>query len=144
MRGRYNQYNPKRRIKKLDVGESMRCALLSGKVKYGGNPEHKKNPGDFGLTPPTDPRRGKSLCDDARIVSRKMALACLKSGLEKGLISDRFVGEWPKNIWSVTAEGIALEAHLENSETGVYHGYPMPRSDPLVDDVIRRWKESNV
>lgn len=34
---------------------------LSRKATYGGNPEHKRNPGDFGLSPPALPRQGKSL-----------------------------------------------------------------------------------
>jgi hypothetical protein len=38
------------------------------------------------------------------------------------------------------ADGSALEAQLENSEIGSYHGYPMPDSDPFVQDVMERWR----
>jgi len=143
MQRRHNHFNHKRRIKQLASGELEHCRALVKKVRYGGNPEHKRNPGDFGLTPPSYPRRGKSLCDDAGIFSRKVALKYLKSGLRKGLISERFNGDWPQNIWSVTDEGKPLEAQLENPATGTYHGYPMPEGDPLAGDVVRRWNMQN-
>lgn len=121
------------------MGELQQYSVLAQKVGYGGNPEHKKNPGDFGLTPPSHPRLGKSLCDDVGIFSRKIALKHLKSGLSKGLISERFNGDWPQNIWSVTEDGKPLEAQLENPIAGTYHGYPMPEGDPLAADVVQRW-----
>lgn len=141
MKKRYNQFNPKRKIKKLTFGELQYYSELAEKVKYGGNPEHKRNPGDFGLKPPSDPRPGKSLCDVVNIFSRKIALEHLKAGLRCGLVDERCKGEWPQNIWSVTDDGSALEAQLENSETGTYHGYPMPESDPLADEVIKQWEK---
>jgi hypothetical protein len=61
----------------------------------------------------------------------------MKSGLRRGLISDRSVGLWPKNIWAVTDDGKPLEAQLENP--GIYHGYPMPPSDPLAGEIVRLW-----
>jgi len=140
MKQRYNKFNMKRRIKRLEPSHSGRCRALAEKVCYGGNPEHKKNPGDFGLMPPSHPRCGKSLCDDCGITSKKVALAKLQMGLVAGLISERFVGKWPQNIWSVSDDGLPLEAQLENPEKGIYHGYPMPESDPLASEVIRRWE----
>jgi hypothetical protein len=141
---RYNQFNPKRRLRVCDASERARLAELAQKVRYGGNPEHKKNPGDFGLTPPSDPRPGKSLCDGIRIYTRADALALLRKGLSRGLVSDRAVGDWPKNIWSITPEGFPLEAQLENPDIGSYHGYPMPDSDPLAGEILGRWKDGNV
>src|SRR5690606_31338234 len=114
-------------------------AGLVDKVAYTGNPEHKRNPVDFGLTPPSAPRRGKSLCDVAEIFERNVALQLIQEGLRRGVVSDRFLGGWPKNIWAVTSSGIPLEAQLESAEIGSYHGYPMPDSDPLAGEVIRRW-----
>lgn len=140
MKSRYGEFNPKRRIKSLEKSDLQRLEDLGHVVRYGGNPEHKMNPGDFGLSPPSEPRVGKSLCDDAGVFSRKDALALLKDGLRKGLVSDRLVGKWPKNIWTLTADGKPIEAQLENSETGTYHGYPMPSSDPLAAEVVRRWE----
>lgn len=143
MKTRYNQFNPKRRLKACDAHELARLAALADRVQYGGNPEHKKNPGDFGLTPPADPRPGKSLCDGIGVFTRFEALELLKAGLAKGLISDRFVGDWPKNIWSMTAQGRPLEAQLENPDQGTYHGYPMPDSDPFASVVAQRWANDN-
>jgi hypothetical protein len=141
---RYDQFNPKRRIKEPTDGDAEVLAGLAKKVGYGGNPEHKKNPGDFGLTPPSDPRLGKSLCDDAGVFTRRTALTLLKRGLKKGLVSERFDGEWPQNIWSVTEGGRPMEAQLENRALGTYHGYPMPENDPLSSDVLSRWGEFHV
>lgn len=143
MKTRYNQFNPKRKLKPCDAKELARLAALAQKVQYGGNPEHKKNPGDFGLTPPADPRPGKSLCDGIGVFSRAEALALLKAGLSKGLISDRSVGEWPKNIWSMSPGGRPLEAQLENPDLGTYHGYPMPDSDPFASVVAQRWVDAH-
>lgn len=144
MKHRYDQFNQKRRFKTQEDCDILKLTQLAKKVKYGGNPEHKKNPGDFGLTPPSGPRLGKSLCDDVDIFRRRDALDLLKSGLGKGLVSDRFDGDWPKNIWSVTGDGKPVEAQLENSVLGTYHGYPMPESDPLASEVLRRWKDADV
>jgi hypothetical protein len=116
---------------------------LAQSISYGGNPEHKKNPGDFGLTPPSGPRLGKSLCDAIGIFTRGEALTILKNGLRKGLVSERFDGSWPKNIWSVTEDGRPVEAQLENAAMGSYHGYPMPDSDPFAADVLDRWSSGS-
>lgn len=139
MRPRHHKYNPKRRL--LPAGEVAArpgaLAALSRQVQYGGNPEHKRNPGDFDLTPPAAPRPGKSLCDDAQVFRREVALQLLQQGLELGLVSDRFEGEWPCNVWMVN-DGVAFEAEWERA--GVYHGYPMPDNDPFREEVLRRWR----
>ena len=145
MKSRYGQFNPKRKL--LTPAEAQARAGELGKLaertRYGGNPEHKKNPGDFGLEPPASPRQGKSLCDVAKLFKRDKAEELLQAGLRNGLVSDRMDGEWPKNVWSVTDDGIAMEAQLENPELGTYHGYPMPDTDPLSLEVIRRWESLN-
>jgi len=143
MKPRYNEFNPKRRLLQPSAEQLTRLRALVNAVSYGGNPEHKKNPGDFGLTPPADPRRGKSLCDVVQIFSRTVALDALKEGLRRGLVSDRMVGAWPKNIWAVANDGTPLEAQLENPDIGSYHGYPMPDSDPLASEVVKRWGQAN-
>jgi hypothetical protein len=139
---RYGQFNPKRRLLTPAQAQARADELgqLAARVGYGGNPEHKKNPGDFNLTPPADPRQGKSLCDVAEIFKREEAVKLLQAGLRKGLVSDRMTGDWPKNVWSVTDDGFALEAQLENPALGTYHGYPMPDTDPLAGEVLRRWE----
>jgi len=49
------------------------------------------------------------------------------------------------NVWAVIERDrpIPLEAQLENPDQGCYRGYPMPESDPLAMEVIKRW-ESHV
>lgn len=139
MKKRNDKFNPKRAFLVPTPENLQLCIRLARTVGYGGNPEHKMNPGDFGLTPASDPRPGKSLCDSVAILTRSKALRHLRAGLKKGLASNRFVAGWPKNIWSVSDNGIALEAQLENAQVGTYHGYPMPESDPFAEEVLKRW-----
>jgi len=141
LKPRSTRFNPKRRLLAIDLVEARLASLrqLGEQVRYGGNPEHKRSPGDFGLVPPAAPRAGKSLCDDAGIVDRRTALGLLRAGLLLGLVSDRFEGDWPYNVWMVTDEGVPLEAQWEGP--GVYHGYPMPDADPLREVVMARWTE---
>lgn len=134
------RYNLKRRIHRLDDPEAR--SSLASVVQYGGNPEHKRNPGDFGLTPPACPRPDKTLCDTVEVFQRGDALALLRKGVERGLVSKRWVDRFPQNIWSVTESGIPLEAELENRSTGHYHGYPMPDTDPFREVVLDAWRES--
>lgn len=136
---RRSGFNPKRRIQVAQ--EVVPTYWLQ--ADYGGNPQHKRDPGDFGLTPPASPRPHKTLCDDANITSRQQAKALLLAGIRKGLVSQqRFSSSgWPQNVWAVTAEGDPLEAQLENPERGIYHGYPMPEQDPLADVVREEWRK---
>jgi len=145
MKTRYGQFNPKRKLLTPAQAHARADELeqLAERVGYGGNPEHKKNPGDFNLTPPSDPRQGKSLCDVAKIFRRDEALKLVQAGLRRGLVSDRIAGDWPKNVWAVTHDGIPMEAQLENPGLGTYHGYPMPETDPLSVEVVRRWERND-
>jgi len=108
-----------------------------GNLRYSGSPEHKRNPGDFGLTPPSGPRPGKTLCDQVEIYSRAEALALLKAGVQHGTFSAQERDGWPQNVWAVTEKGEPLEAQLEGQ--GAYHGYPMPEADPFREKVLERW-----
>ena len=139
MQRRIGIFNEKRRIREAVPPELL--AGLADKVSYGGNPEHKRNPGDFGLTPPSQPRADKTLCDAIELFSRRDATRLLKAGVRKGLISRSERNGFPQNIWSVTDGGCPLEAQLENSELGVYHGYPMPESDSFRKTIIEAWKQ---
>lgn len=140
MKIRSGRYNPKRKLR--DMCSYDWCHNLARTVKYGGNPEHKRNPGNFGLTPPAAAKPHKTLCDDCGIFDRAVAKRLLASGARKGLVSVQMKGEWPQNIWAVTDDGCPLEAQLENQETGTYHGYPLPESDPMRATVLARWCES--
>lgn len=58
-------FNQKRHI---DPGPSANLLNdLVRRVRYIGSPSHKRNPGDFGLAPPAQPRPDKTLCDEAGI-----------------------------------------------------------------------------
>lgn len=131
------RFNYKRKIASIADTEALN--RLAGEVRYGGNPEHKRNPGDFGLTPPAAPRADKTLCDGAGIFRRGEALELLREGIRCGLVSFWDGRGYPSNVWSVSAEGIPLEAQLENSANGTYHGYPMPVEDVFREKVIARW-----
>jgi hypothetical protein len=132
-------HNPKRRIKQdLDPGY---LKALAKSVSYAGNPEHKINPGDFGLTPPSLPQADKTKCDIVEVFLRKEAIRLLKDGVRKGLISEQVRNGYPQNIWAVTEDGWPMEAQLENPQKGTYHGYPMTQADPFHEEVLAKWKK---
>lgn len=141
MKRRNGTYNTKRQLAALENWSNDRLEQLSQRLRYGGNPEHKRNPGNFGLTPPSAARKGKLLCDEIGLFQRQEALALLRSGVAAGLISERCVNGWPQNIWAVR-EGRVLEAQLEQSETGNYHGYPLQQEDPFAELVLNRVEQT--
>lgn len=108
-------------------------------MRYGGNPEHKGRPGDFCLTPPFLARADKTRCEPTGIDTKAAALTALRAGVLKGLISHQRRGEFPQNIWPVTATGMPLEAQLENAVTGAYHGYPLQADDSFGETVRSEW-----
>lgn len=135
--------NPKRRLRATPTKAELQGFMaLAARVSYGGSPEHKRNPGDFGLDPPSQPRQGKTLCDDAQIFRRSEAESLLREGIRRGLMSVQERNGWPQNIWVVAENGVPLEAMLENQQTGTYHGYPMLSEDPLREEVLARWNQS--
>ncbi len=129
--------------RRMDRGvPADRLEWLAERVRYGGNPEHKRNPGDFGLTPPSKPRPDKSLCDDVEVFKRDEALSLLRDGIHKGLVSAQKVDELPKMVWAVIQNGgRVLEARLENQATYTYHGYPLAATDPFAEVVRRHLKK---
>jgi hypothetical protein len=130
-------FNPKRQIASTLVQTDLE--RLASTVRYGGNPEHKRNPGNFGLLPAAAPRRHKTLCDQAGIFNRELALSLLQAGIRRGLVSELRNTGYPQNVWAVSGDGVPLEAQLENSGNGTYHGYPMPEADPFRDIVLAKW-----
>ncbi|QDG54898.1 hypothetical protein FIV42_15430 [Persicimonas caeni] len=110
-------------------------------MEYAGNPVHKRNPGDFGLTPPAAPSPDKTLCDGAEIFEKARAQELLSEGIRRGLVSAQQRGKFPQNVWAVTATGIPLEAQLENHVKGTYHGYPLASNDPLREKVLEWWED---
>jgi hypothetical protein len=137
-------FNPKRCLRDWDNSDQDKAyaEALSNAVHYTGNPAHKRNPGDFKLTPPAAPRQNATLCDGARVFSKVEAASLLKHGALKGLVDKRSNKGFPLLIWAIRGEdGTVFEARLENPDLGQYHGYPMPLSDPfrlVVIDGMRR------
>jgi len=82
MRRRNGSYNPKRKILPVESLATETRERLGAMASYGGNPEHKTRPGDYGLVPPCNPRPGKTLCDTGRDFRREEALALLREGFE--------------------------------------------------------------
>jgi len=133
------KFNAKRKLESPPVTKAERDELkrLSDRASYTGNPVHKRNPGDFKLIPPAAARGDKNLCDRAGIFRRSEAQRLLRKGIRMGLISVAEVNGWPKNVWAVASNGVALEAMREGD--GQYHGYSLPEADPLVADIRKRW-----
>ena len=129
-------FNPKGALHDAAMLSPAQVDYWAEAARYSGNPEHKRNPGDFGLTPPAAARIGKTLCDKVGIFSRNTALDLLREGLRRGLVSRQQRDGWPQNVWTITPAGEPLEAQLEGD--GVYHGCPMPENDPFRDVVLRR------
>jgi hypothetical protein len=136
---RKRKHNPKRRLSDPLKKEILQSLMT--KVSYVGSPLHKKHPGDFGLTPPAQPRLNKTLCDVTKIKEVREAMALLRAGISLGLVSRQQRRGLPQNIWAVSAEGIVVEAALDNEVTGTYHGYPLAPGDPLIDEILARWKQ---
>ena len=132
-------YNRKRRIQ--DGRDPAELNILAEKLRYGGNPIHKRNPSSFDL-PYTNRRRWDgSLCETAGVTRPAQALRLLREGARRGLVSVRTQGGFPQNVWAVTQDGIPLEAQLENREQGSYHGYPMDETDEFREEVLKRWNQ---
>jgi len=107
-------------------------AHLRRNAGYEGSPYHKRNPGDFGLVPPSVPRPDKTLCDEAGVRSKQEALRLFALAVEQGLVSEATThGDYPKELWVVDEHGRVFEGMYGGSRDGRYHGYPIRRSDPL-------------
>lgn len=112
---------------------------LANQVRYVGSPYHKRNPADFRLTPPAQPRPDKTLCDEAGVLGVADAQHWLREGVRRGLISADPRQGYPKHVWAVTDDGIVLEAKYNNEGPGHYHGYPLFEPDPFRQIVLSHW-----
>lgn len=142
MKPRHRQSSKPNKRFAIDVSEEQ-LRLWRREVSYGGNAEHKRNPGDFGLTPPYGPRRGKTLCDKVGIFKQTKALQLLREGIRRGMVSEQMRNGFPQNIWALAEDGTPLEAALDNATTGSYHGYPMWTDDAFAQKVVEKWRNSN-
>ena len=141
MKRRENCYNPKRQIAAHKTWESTGGHPKATVARYKGNPQHKKYPGDYNLTPPSSPRPGKTLCDAENSISMAEAQALLMDGFRRNMVSVQSRDGWPQNVWSVNEAREVFEAQLENRTAGDYHGYPMPMGDRFRRKVLEEWEQ---
>ncbi len=137
-RARAARKETERKIRATVLSDGER-AFLVDKASYEGSAFHKAKPNDFGLTPPTNPRKDKTLCDEAGVFDKATAKRLFESAVAGGLVSEQTTGEgFPKQIWVVDA-GRVYELMYGGSKVGCYHGYPIRNADPLADQVRARW-----
>lgn len=128
-----------RTIRGAPLSETERGDLRA-KAAYEGSPLHKRNPGDFGLTPPAAPRDDRTLCDEAGVVDRRVAEGLFARAIDRGLVSEATTPDgFPKQIWVVDEQRRVFEAIYGGSQTGRYHGYPIRRTDPFHQQVLKAW-----
>jgi len=130
-----------RTLRDAPLSEDER-AFLRANAAYEGSPFHKRSPNDFGLTPPTYPRPDKTLCDEAGITRKAIALALFARAIESGLVSAATTADgFPKQLWVVDDQERVFELMYGGSRTGRYHGYPLRTRDPWSDEIKRAWRE---
>lgn len=132
--------NPKRRLS--NGPDHVRLEAVREQVRYRGSPLHKRSPGDYGLTPPSDPRPNKTLCDGVSVFQREVAQELLEQGIGRGLVSADRENDFPRYVWAITQDGVVVEARCDDFERGQYHGYPLDAADPMSELVRRRWQEA--
>ena len=138
LRARNARIETERKIRAALLTDAERAWLVS-KARYEGSAFHKARPNDFGLTPPTNPRKDKTLCDEADIFDKATAKRLFDAALVHGLVSEQQTGDgFPKQLW-VVDRGRVYELMYGGSQAGCYHGYPIRDSDPLADLVRARW-----
>lgn len=131
----------RRRIRDHRLSDAEKEGLRS-RIAYEGNPAHKRNPGDFDLTPPAAPRLDKTLCDEAEVLDYATAMTLLCQAIDGGLVSEaRTTDGFPKQLWVVTDTGQVFEAMYGGSRTGCYHGYPIRKTDPFSDYITKQWHQ---
>ena len=80
-----------------------------------------------------------------RMSRRAVAEVLLVRAIERGLASegDAAPGS-PKQMWVIDDRGQVFEVMYGGSRTGVYHGYPIRRADPLFAEVVEAWGQQDV
>jgi hypothetical protein len=130
----------------LHTKRTLRTTVLSADerlklagARYHGNPVHKRNPGDFGLHPPADPRPDKTLCDEAGIVEKATADRLFAAAREMGIVSTSTTSDGsPKQLYVVDNQQVF---EFMSANDGTYHGYPIRKSNALFDVVSERWEK---
>ncbi len=102
MKRRKGNYNPKRKIMPFATRDesspvSPAPADRDWIAVYKGSPQHKMYPNDYGLTPSSDPRPGKTLCDATKAIPKARACALLEQAFRKDMVSVRKHNDWPQS-----------------------------------------------
>ena len=133
--------DPKRRIAPPEtISDETRSDLA--KARYVGSAHHKSKLSDYSFIPPVNPRPGKSLCDDRRVVSWKEAVKLFHSGAGLGMISGYLQNGLPKFVWAMDHAGEAYEAKLGDDGSS-YHGYRLSPDDRMREYIIAEWQKRN-
>jgi hypothetical protein len=115
--------------------------LLLAKARYGGSANHKLHPGDYGFTPPQNPRPSKSPCDELRSVLAEEARHLFRRGVELGMVSSFANDGVPKYVWAVDEDGEVYEAKIKSGQEAEYHGYRLSDDDAAMRAyVLKEWK----
>jgi hypothetical protein len=125
-----------RRIRKEPLNEAQRELLEQ--ARYEGSPYHKRNPGDFGLTPPAARTADKTLCDDSGVTSLKEASRIFARAVQREVVSEALTQNHPSRLWVVDDDQV-FECKYGGSTDGRYHGYPLEDDDPQAEVVRRAW-----
>jgi hypothetical protein len=138
-RARKIREETERAIRDVPLTDAQR-EFLRQHAAYEGSPLHKREPNNFGLVPPASPRPDKTLCDEAGVVEKQVAIALFERAITVGLVSakDRVQG-FPAQMWVVDDSGRVFEMIYGGSRTGRYHGYPIRRANPLFDKISLAW-----
>ena len=127
---------PARRIAADGPLDRQTAAALLARCRYVGAAFHKLKPADYGLTPPSAPRPGKSVCDDKRYLGKAEAEALLEAGIGRGLVSAFTLDTVPKYIWAVDDDGEVYEAKAKPPRETGYHGYRLGDDDDYRHHVL--------
>lgn len=132
-----------RKIRENRLSESEKI-FLSHRCAYEGKADHKRNPGDFNLSPPCQPRSDRTLCDEAEITTRAQASALLKKAIARGIVGGEVKGhpEYPKYLWVVDDRNQVFEITEGGSQLGRYHGHPMRKNSPMYNRILDLWNEN--
>jgi hypothetical protein len=116
--------------------------FLRQHARYEGSPLHKRDPNNFGLIPPASPRADKTLCDEAGVFDKQVAMTLFERAITAGLVSAKDKAEgFPAQMWVVDDDGRVFEMIYGGSRPGRYHGYPIRRANPLFDKITSAWSE---
>lgn len=130
---------PKRRIAQMGAFPPEFFDRLAKTARYGGSANHKRRPGDYGFHPPQNPRPHKSLCDGKRPILREEAVRMLTRGIRTQMVSVGLVGDFPKFVWAVDAQGEAYEGKV-GEDGATYHGYRLGEDECAMREwVIEEW-----